>query len=165
MVSEKITPLRNVKLSSVLILVLVEDGLGAKVHGAALIHGNGLNPCFSGGWSRRINFTFYATNKYGLNPCFSGGWSRSVEKHDELKQIERVLILVLVEDGLGEQLLEVSVSETVVMKFLISLTFGDQKYVPFRVLSQMQIYEFSVSANMFSENISEFFCGDAGSKK
>ncbi len=53
-----------------------------------------------------------------------------------------VLILVLVEDGLGEQLLELTVSETVVMKFLISLTFGDQKYVPFRVLSRMQIYGF-----------------------
>ena len=65
-----------------------------------------------------------------------------------------VLILVLVEDGLGEQLLEVSVSETVATIFLISLTFGDQKYVPFRVLSQMQIYEFSVSANMFFEKIS-----------
>ena len=64
-----------------------------------------------------------------------------------------VLILVLVEDGLGEQLLEVSVSETVVTIFLISLTFGGQKYVPFRVLSQMQIYEFSVSANMFFEKI------------
>ena len=72
-----------------------------------------------------------------------------------------VLILVLVEDGLGEQLLEVSVSETVVTIFLIPLTFGDQKYVPFRVLSQMQIYEFSASANMFSENISESFWGDA----
>ena len=46
------------------------------------------------------------------------------------------------EDGLGEQLLELTVSETVVMKFLISLTFGDQKYVPFRVLSRMQIYGF-----------------------
>lgn len=28
-------------------------------------------------------------------------------------------------------------------------------------LSQMQIYEFSVSANMFFEDISEFFCVDA----
>ena len=69
------------------------------------------------------------------------------------------------EDGLGEQLLEVSVNETVITIFLISLTFGDQKYVPFRVLSQMQIYEFSVSANMFFEDISEFFCVDAWSKK
>ena len=49
----------------------------------------------------------------------------------------RVLILVLVEDGLREQLLEVSVNETVITIFLISLTFGDQKYVPFRVLSQI----------------------------
>lgn len=69
------------------------------------------------------------------------------------------------EDGLGEQLLEVSVNETAVTIFLISLTFGDQKYVPFRVLSQMQIYEFSVSANMFSENISEFFLGRCLIKK
>ena len=73
----------------------------------------------------------------------------------------KVLILVLVEDGLGEQLLKVSVNKTVITIFLISLTFGDQKYVPFRVLSQMQIYEFSVSANMFFEDISEFFCVDA----
>ena len=60
---------------------------------------------------------------------------------EELKAFE-VLILVLVEDGLGEQLLQLIVSEIVVAKFLISLTFGDQKYVPFRVLSRMQIYEF-----------------------
>lgn len=54
--------------------------------------------------------------------------------------------------------MKVSVSETVITIFLISLTFGDQKYVPFRVLSQMQIYEFSVSANMFFEDISVFLC-------
>ena len=59
-----------------------------------------------------------------------------------------VLILVLMEDGLGEQLLEMAVSETVVTKNLVSLTFGDQKYVPFRVLSRMQIYEFSVRLSM-----------------
>ena len=62
---------------------------------------------------------------------------------DRLKEVNIVvLILVLVEDGLGEQLLQLIVSEIVVAKFLISLTFGDQKYVPFRVLSRMQIYEF-----------------------
>ena len=54
--------------------------------------------------------------------------------------VDAVLILVLVEDGLGEQLLELAVSETVATKFLISLTFGDQKYVPFRALSRVQIY-------------------------
>ena len=78
----------------VLILVLVEDGLGE----SSLLQS--------------------IARKCRLNPCFSGGWSRR------------------------EQLLELTVSETVVMKFLISLTFGDQKYVPFRVLSRMQIYGF-----------------------
>ena len=86
--------------------------------------------------------------------------SESLEKMPEDTNLI-VLILVLVEDGLGEQLLEVSVNETVITIFLISLTFGDQKYVPFRVLSQTQIYEFSMSANMFFEDISEFFCVDA----
>ena len=63
---------------------------------------NGLNPCFSGGWSRRIlGKTPRRHSGDRLNPCFSGGWSR---RHAELEQIERelsVLILVLVEDGLG----------------------------------------------------------------
>ena len=35
-----------------------------------------------------------------LNPCFSGGWSRSVQIVINA-QIWEVLILVLVEDGLG----------------------------------------------------------------
>ncbi len=86
--------LNNYTKEYVLILVLVEDGLG----------------------------------ETASTTCKAGQWM--------------VLILVLVEDGLGEQLLELTVSETVVMKFLISLTFGDQKYVPFRVLSRMQIYGF-----------------------
>ena len=79
---------------------------------------------------------------YGLNPCFSGGWSRRIRGISPPPTPVLVLILVLVEDGLGEQLLQLIVSEIVVAKFLISLTFGDQKYVPFRVLSRMQIYEF-----------------------
>lgn len=58
------------------------------------------------------------------------------------------------EDGLGEQLLELTVSETVVVKFLISLTFGDQKYVPFRVLSRMQIYGFFVNWGFVPPKIS-----------
>ena len=36
-----------------------------------------------------------------LNPCFSGGWSRSKSKRNNLTNIIEVLILVLVEDGLG----------------------------------------------------------------
>ena len=37
----------------------------------------------------------------GLNPCFSGGWSRSTPVVSEVCDMITVLILVLVEDGLG----------------------------------------------------------------
>ena len=40
-----------------------------------------------------------------LNPCFSGGWSRSWVFYDSEDSATEVLILVLVEDGLGENLL------------------------------------------------------------
>ena len=63
----------------VLILVLVEDGLGVKEFKTRMeLCGLGLNPCFSGGWSRRAHIV--RTMKFvknSLNPCFSGGWSRS----------------------------------------------------------------------------------------
>ena len=36
-----------------------------------------------------------------LNPCFSGGWSRSIFNTDFVTLDRIVLILVLVEDGLG----------------------------------------------------------------
>ena len=84
----------------VLILVLVEDGLGETSKTATACLTSSLNPCFSGGWSRRP--PSYVTRKYidGLNPCFSGGWSRSACNARKRKRT-RVLILVLVEDGLG----------------------------------------------------------------
>ena len=62
----------------VLILVLVEDGLGAETEKPTTSH------CAS------------------LNPCFSGGWSRRNQKHKMRYTTIVVLILVLVEDGLGE---------------------------------------------------------------
>ena len=37
-----------------------------------------------------------------LNPCFSGGWSRRLSDWDCELNARTVLILVLVEDGLGE---------------------------------------------------------------
>ena len=41
----------------------------------------------------------------GLNPCFSGGWSRRPIRRASMRiRKRRVLILVLVEDGLGEPL-------------------------------------------------------------
>ena len=38
----------------------------------------------------------------GLNPCFSGGWSRRCTSPDYDEYGGTVLILVLVEDGLGD---------------------------------------------------------------
>ena len=62
----------------VLILVLVEDGLGGHIYDNNRRRGRiCLNPCFSGGWSRstvQVEIEYLNT---GLNPCFSGGWSRS----------------------------------------------------------------------------------------
>ena len=86
----------------VLILVLVEDGLGVFFFCPLARAGHCLNPCFSGGWSRSVKIKNH--NKFytlGLNPCFSGGWSRSVLGMTSTEQHGMVLILVLVEDGLG----------------------------------------------------------------
>ena len=66
----------------VLILVLVEDGLGATPPAPTLFAAGRLNPCFSGGWSRRVRIKDVKTFSLDcLNPCFSGGWSRSGHKH------------------------------------------------------------------------------------
>ena len=48
----------GITLPSVLILVLVEDGLGvSEMSNYHLINSLSLNPCFSGGWSRRTIYT------------------------------------------------------------------------------------------------------------
>ena len=60
-----------------------------------------LNPCFSGGWSRRFSFIKNANPEESLNPCFSGGWSRRKDVLRGHTYTYLVLILVLVEDGLG----------------------------------------------------------------
>ena len=41
------------------------------------------------------------TIEKSLNPCFSGGWSRRVKKTERRNHLYNALILVLVEDGLG----------------------------------------------------------------
>ena len=62
-----------------------------------------LNPCFSGGWSRGRQICLSKRDSgQGLNPCFSGGWSRRLSDWDCELNARTVLILVLVEDGLGE---------------------------------------------------------------
>ena len=61
----------------VLILVLVEDGLGDMANGNGRGNTNSLNPCFSGGWSRsQDSYDLSNFDCICLNPCFSGGWSR-----------------------------------------------------------------------------------------
>ena len=55
----------------------MEDGLGEPIHGETVLR---VWRC--------------------LNPCFSGGWSRSSQTDTPVVS-EVVLILVLVEDGLG----------------------------------------------------------------
>ena len=61
----------------------------------------GLNPCFSGGWSRRVQKHGVGESYFRLNPCFSGGWSRRYLSAVQKSSTGSVLILVLVEDGLG----------------------------------------------------------------
>ena len=77
MVSELADAIASANKVLVLILVLVEDGLGVSAMSPDI-------PYFN-----------------GLNPCFSGGWSRSVYVRVSVIKTLNVLILVLVEDGLG----------------------------------------------------------------
>ena len=80
----------------------MEDGLGPKKAFANETIG-GLNPCFNGRWSRTLRWQL-STYAYlfGLNPCFNGRWSRTQQEAVETRG-GIVLILVLMEDGLGPQ--------------------------------------------------------------
>ena len=68
------------------------------------------------------------TNKllHSLNPCFSGGWSRSTSAWEILCPPLIVLILVLVEDGLGEYLRKLvrSIVTTVLILVLVEDGLG-----------------------------------------
>ena len=61
-----------------------------------------LNPCFSGKWSWRMTIASIIVGNECLNPCFSGKWSwrKTIQVHLLLENL--VLILVLVESGLGD---------------------------------------------------------------
>ena len=61
----------------------------------------GLNPCFSGCWSRTTALVNRCITKDGLNPCFSGCWSRTRNGVGGNCSAVTVLILVLVDVGLG----------------------------------------------------------------
>ena len=67
----------------VLILVLMEDGLGDHKISKRSTQLSSLNPCFNGGWSRRAATTAATTAiPDSLNPCFNGGWSRRLPEKD-----------------------------------------------------------------------------------
>ena len=51
-------------VTEVLILVLVEDGLGDTKNNSFINIILCLNPCFSGGWSRRIEFIIHTLLLY-----------------------------------------------------------------------------------------------------
>ena len=66
------------KKKFVLILVVVEDGLGVKTNSDSTMEKTSLNPCCSGRWSRRVACFARVIKKMSLNPCCSGRWSRSI---------------------------------------------------------------------------------------
>ena len=99
---------RKAEYDTVLILVVVEDGLVPVSVVMLILQLVRLNPCCSGRWSR----TFLIGKRYCqticLNPCCSGRWSRTQILPICRLKICLVLILVVVEDGLVHGTPEVS---------------------------------------------------------
>ena len=62
-----------------------------------------LNPCSCGGWSQSVVNWRSGFSQESLNPCSCGGWSQSYYKSWKIV-ILIVLILVLVEDGLRDNI-------------------------------------------------------------
>ena len=91
-------------VGKVLILVLVDVGLGRVAIKEDGVELKCLNPCFSGCWSRtNRRRAEKADLEEGLNPCFSGCWSRTYcLEGSKPKVFSEVLILVLVDVGLGQ---------------------------------------------------------------
>ena len=85
----------------VLILVVVEDGLVLLKTSMMLgTSGTSLNPCCSGRWARTdLNFQEVLVI-YCLNPYCSGRWYRTYYDTRRQCTARRVLILVVVEDGI-----------------------------------------------------------------
>ena len=100
--TQLIDPISNTDLT-VLILVVVDNGLVHKDNGEFTVALTGLNPCCSGQWSR----TWYSSwlnilCLTSLNPCCSGQWSRTnTRRNSAVKYL--VLILVVVDNGLVHQ--------------------------------------------------------------
>ena len=84
---------------SVLILIVVDDGLVRVEHNVIQRKCIGLNPCCSGQWSRTTKLATQRSIQRCLNPCCSGRWSRTPEEI-RMRVEGLVLILAVVEDGL-----------------------------------------------------------------
>ena len=63
---------------TVLILVVVEDGLVQHSKHSTERMSLSINPNCSGQWSRTFSFAASANVGMSLNPCCSGRWSRTV---------------------------------------------------------------------------------------
>ena len=88
----------------VLILVIAVDGLGGDVLLIPVEHKYGLNPCYSGRWSRRhLEKKVKGMIPVSLNPCYSGRWSRRRTIWFVVECRVYVLILVIAVDGLGDK--------------------------------------------------------------
>ena len=89
------------EFKSVLILVVVEYGLGLYNNLPCYLWGR-LNPCCRGIWSRTAVSPNGSTVEYdSLNPCCRGIWSRTDAPATGETCVWFVLILVVVEYGLG----------------------------------------------------------------
>ena len=73
-----ILDMAKLEIAVVLILVLVEDGLGGNEEYMVLLRQVSLNPCFGGRWSRSGRPATDREIEESLNPCFGGRWSRSM---------------------------------------------------------------------------------------
>ena len=101
MVSERVEAETLGNKKYVLILVLVEDGLGAaKEELLAVLRGVLILVLVEDGLGG-LQGSKVELFGVSLNPCFSGGWSRSRPVDVGIAAKTAVLILVLVEDGLG----------------------------------------------------------------
>ena len=65
------------QMGVVLILVLMEYGLGPSKFAAIAHEDRCLNPCFNGIWYRTMSARTSKDTSCSLNPCFNGIWSRT----------------------------------------------------------------------------------------
>ena len=84
---------------TVLILIIVDNGLVPKIRQNMPELSCCINPCCSGQWSSTFSLRIITFFISSLNPCCSGQWSSTMSK--TFKDFDsEVLILVVVDNGL-----------------------------------------------------------------